>query len=176
MIKKSQDSAIIGGMIGIIIREITILVLSISIFPLAFLFLVLRGDISEYGLKLIYQEIVNSGTSSLGSALLLLSRVLAPYLVVQAFRAYQWSKTSAFAKRWSSLYFALLGLVAALWLAGESFDLFYFMFELGDVPGELGQFFQLEYAHLLGALVGFYIFGRYFSLFLSPTGAHKQED
>jgi hypothetical protein len=176
MVKKSQDSAIIVGMMGIIIREIAILALSISIFPLAFLFLLLRGDISGYGFKLIYQELINSGTSSVESALLLLSRVLAPYLVVQAFRAYQWSKTGKFAKRWASLYFAFLGCVAALWFAGESFDLFYFMFQLGDIPGELGQFFQLEYAHLLGALVGFYIFGRYFKLFLAPKKAHKQED
>ena len=73
MVKKSQDSAIIVGMIGIIIREIAILALSISIFPLAFLFLLLRGDISEYGLKLIYQELISSGTSSVESALLLLS-------------------------------------------------------------------------------------------------------
>jgi hypothetical protein len=172
MVKKNQDSAIIVCMIRIIVREIAILVLSTSIFPLAFLFLLLRGDISEYGLKLIYQELVSAGTSSVESALLLLSRVLAPYLVVQAFRAYWWSKTGAFAKRWASLYFALLGCVAALWFAGESFDLFYFMFELGDIPGELGQFFRLEYAHLLGALVGFYIFGRYFSLFLAP---HKDK-
>ncbi len=175
MVKERKDSAIIGDMIRIIIREIGILVFSVSIFPLAFLFLLLRGDISQYGLTLIYRELLIAGTSSVESALLLLSRILAPYMAIQAFRSYQWSKTGAGARKWANLYYALLAGIAGIWFASKSFDLFYFMFQLGDIPGELGQFIELEYIHLLAATAGFYVFGRCLRFFLYPHKTHRPE-
>jgi len=42
------------------------------------------------------------------------------------------------------------------------------MFQLGDIPGELSQFIELEYIHLLGATAVFYIFGRCLRFFLFP--------
>lgn len=156
-------------MIRIIIREIAILTLCISIFPVVFLSLFFHGDISEYSLVLIYRELFNAGTSNLGSALTLLVRILVPYLSVQAIRAYQWSKTNINAKRWANLYFAILSASLGIWCASISLDLFYFMFELGDIPGEIRQFFRMEYAHLFGALAGFYICFRCLRLFFLPN-------
>ncbi|MCL5124578.1 MAG: hypothetical protein M1511_08800 [Deltaproteobacteria bacterium] len=163
-------------MIRVIIREIGVLALSVSIFPLAFVFLVFRGDISEYGASLIYRELVNTGSSSLMSAMFLISRLLAPYLVIQGIRAYKWSKTGIEAKRWANLYFAFLSGVAGTWFAIKSLDLFYFMFELGDIPGELGQFLQLEYTNLLGAVAGFYFFFRCLRFFIIRAKSFTHED
>ncbi|MGC8660621.1 MAG: hypothetical protein ACP5U1_16255 [Desulfomonilaceae bacterium] len=163
------------NMIKIIIREIAVLALSFSIFPLAFLLLVFRGDISEYGASLIYRELVNAGSSSLASALALLGRLLTPYVVIQGIRAYSWSKTGVEAKRWASLYFALVGGGAGTWFAVKSLDLFYFMYELGDIPGELGQFVHLEFLNLLGTFAGFYLFVRCLRFFIIHSSYFKNE-
>ena len=157
MVKYRQDGDIIPNMIRIIAREIGIFIFSISIFPITFLLLLLKGDISTYGLTLIYREIVNLGSHSLDSTLSFLARLFAPYLAIQAFRAYQWSKKGRTPKKWAYLYFALLMGCAGVWFASKSWDLFYFMFELGDIPGELAQFFRLEYVHLLWAVAGVYL-------------------
>lgn len=157
-------------MLKIIIREIMILVFSISIFPSIFLFLILRGDINRYGLTLFYREILNIGSSSFDSTMLpLLFRFFAPYLAIQAFRSYQWSKTGFEAKRFANLYFALLTGAVGIWFASNSWDLFYFMFELGDIPAELIQFFQLEAVHLISAIAGLYISYRCLLVFLRPS-------
>ena len=128
------------NMIRIIAREIGIFIFSVSIFPITFMLLLLKGDISRYGLTLIYREIINLGSHSLDSTLSFLARLLAPYIAIQAFRAYQWSKKGNTPRKWAYLYFALLIGCAGVWFASKSLDLFYFMFELGDIPGELPQF------------------------------------
>ena len=163
-------------MTRIIIREIGVLALSISIFPLAFLFLVFRGDINQYTVSLIYRELVKAGSSDLMSSILFLSRLLTPYLIVQAIRAYQWSKTGVDARRWANLYFALLCGIVGTWFVLKSFDLFYFMLELGDIPGELSQFLQLEYTRLTGAAVSFYLLIRSLRIFVSPGETSAPKD
>jgi hypothetical protein len=168
LVKYRQDGDIIPNMVRIIAREIGILIFSVSIFPITFMLLLLKGDISRYGFTLIYREIINLGSHSLDSTLSFFARLLAPYIAIQAFRAYQWSKKGKTPRKWAHLYFALLTGCAGVWFACKSLDLFYFMFELGDIPGELAQFFRLEYVHLLWALAGFYLSLRFFQSALRP--------
>jgi hypothetical protein len=60
-----------------------------------------------------------------------------------------------------------------LWRA---WDLFYFMYALGDMPAELIQFFQLEGTDLLIA-AGCSFLGAYcFSIFLDPRRKPKRSD
>ena len=144
-------------MIKIFLREFLIFALSISIFPATFLLLILRGDIDRYGLMMISRELLSTGSSLVESILLLAARVLTPYALIQAFRAFQWSKTGKRAKRWAYLYFSALSGIVAAWFISESWNLFYFMFQLGDIPGELLQFLKLEYSNLLAGLAGLYV-------------------
>jgi hypothetical protein len=143
-------------MIKIVVREILVFVFSIAIFPATLMLLMLRGDLDRYGLMMIARELLTAGSSFLESILLIVARVLAPYALIQALRAYQWSRKGAEPKRWAYLYYAVLSGLVAVWFGGKSLDLFYFMFQLGDIPGELAQFLRLEYGNLLVGLFGIY--------------------
>ena len=144
-------------MVKIVIREILVFVLSIAIFPATLMLLILRGDLDRYGLMMISRELLTAGSSFLESILLIVSRLLAPYALIQALRAYQWSREGAEPRRWAYLYYAVLSGLVGVWFGGKSMDLFYFMFQLGDIPGELAQFLRLEYGHLLVGLAGIYV-------------------
>ncbi|MFH0958118.1 MAG: hypothetical protein V1897_05385, partial [Pseudomonadota bacterium] len=119
-------------MIKIVLREILVFVFCVSIFPATFILLILRGDLDRFGLMIISRELLTAGSSFFESILLLTARALAPYALVQAFRAYQWARQGgAEAKRWAYLYFALLSSMVAVWFGVKSLDLFHFMFQLG---------------------------------------------
>jgi hypothetical protein len=158
-------------MIKTIVREFLVFIFSISIFPVIFLFLVLSGDLDRFGLMMISRELLSAGSSFLESILLLVARVIAPYAAVQAIRAYQWSRASEVGKKWAYLYYSLLSGIVGVWFGAKSWDMFYFMFQLGDIPGELKQFMRLEYENLFVAALGFYVSIRCLRISLKSTNS-----
>jgi hypothetical protein len=155
-------------MLRIIFREILILVLSLAVFPAAVILLLAYNDSLNMGLAFFAQEMAAGGIGPGGTSLTLWVKLFSPYLVLQAIRGFLWSQRSLMGRRWANLYFSVL---AASW-AGRSlwgaWDLFYFMYALGDMPAELIQFFRLEAAGLLTfaacAIIAIYCFG----IFLDP--------
>jgi hypothetical protein len=155
-------------MIRIILREILILVLSLAVFPATVILLLAYNDSLNVGLAFFAQEMVAGGIGPGGTSLTLWAKLLSPYLVLQAIRGFLWSQRSLVGRRWANLYFSVL---ASSW-AGRSlwgaWDLFYFMYALGDIPAELIQFCRLEATDLLTfvacAVIAIYCFG----IFLDP--------
>jgi hypothetical protein len=161
-------------MIRIILREILILVLSLAVFPAALIILLLVYK-DPLGMDSVFlaQEMMAGGIGPGGTSLTLWVKLLSPYLVLQAIRGFLWSQRSLVGRRWANLYFSVL---AAFW-AGRSlwgaWDLFYFMYALGDMPAELIQFLRLEATGLLTfvacALIAIYCF----SIFLDPKSKRQ---
>ena len=134
----------------VIFREILVFLGGLSIFVGLLVFGLAQVDSFSSAIKLLYR-----GASS-GALLPKLAvdpavwiKVLSPYLVIQVLRAYRWSQRSVVGRRWANIYFTvLLG-----GLAFRSFwsmcDLFLFMYAMGDIPAELGQFVSLESGSIL---------------------------
>jgi hypothetical protein len=160
-------------MFRIILREIVILVLSLAVFPTTVILLLVYNDSLNLGPAYFAQELLAGGMGAAGTSITLWAKFFSPYLVLQAIRGFLWSQRSLAGRRWANLYYALL---AATWAAvslWRVWDLFYFMYALGDMPAELIQFFQLEGTDLLIA-VGCGILAVYcFTIFLDPR--RKQE-
>lgn len=103
------------------------------------------------------------------SLLILALVLLAPYVVVQAVRAYRWGRRSETGRKWASLYFCILSVLAAAWYFVQAWDLFYFMYALGDIPGELRQFFAYEGGAVVIMVGTSFLAARCLSVFLNPT-------
>ncbi|MGO9568140.1 MAG: hypothetical protein ACLP5H_11415 [Desulfomonilaceae bacterium] len=155
-------------MFRIIVREILILVLSLAVFPAAVILLLVYKDPLGMGPALLAQEMIAGEILFRGTPLTLWVKLFSPYLVLQAIRGFLWSQRSLVGRRWANLYFSVL---AATW-AGRSlwgaWDLFYFMYALGDMPAQLGQFFRLEAINLLTFLACAFIAIYCFGIFLDP--------
>ncbi len=77
-------------------------------------------------------------------------------------------------QKMANLYFALLLAAVSAWFFSKAWDLFYFMYALGDIPAELKQFVQLEGDSLLGCFLTL-VLGIYcFSIFLNPSKGTKR--
>ena len=153
----------------IICREALILGLSLALFPLAIIVFLVHGDSSSAGVTAVLRGLLagvwDSGSPSVGLAL----RVVTPYLLVQAVRGFVWAQRSLIGRRWAHLYFALLLGAAAAWSFWEAWDLLYFMYALGDIPGELIQFFRLQGRNVL-IFIGSVLLGVHcLRIFLDPT-------
>ncbi len=165
-------------MFRIIFREILILVVSLAVFPATVILLLAYNDSLNVGLAFFAQEMVAGGIGPGGTSLTLWAKLLSPYLVLQAIRGFLWSQRSLVGRRWANLYFSVL---AASW-AGRSlwgaWDLFYFMYALGDMPAELIQFFRLEATGLLTfvacAVIAIYCFGIFLDPKRKPQGPRDQ--
>lgn len=166
-------------MIRIIFREILILVLSLAAtFSAAVVLLLARNDPLYMGWDTLAPDIFAGGIGPGGTSLTLWVRLFSPYLVLQAIRGFLWSQRSLVGRRWANLYFSVL---AAFW-AGRSlwgaWDLFYFMYALGDIPAELIQFFRLEATGLLTfvacAVIAIYCFGIFLDPKRKPLGPRDQ--
>lgn len=147
-------------MLRIFFREIAIFLLSITLLPVLTI-AVLTQQHSYSGVLSIGLREVSLGISysELGVARLLI-RLLTPYALIQAVRAYNWSQGSIVGRRWAHAYYAsVLFLVGtwSLWVAG---DLLYFMYALGDIPAELSQFAELEGTNVILGL-GSYVLSWY---------------
>ena len=161
-------------MFRIILREILILVLSLAVFPAAVVILLIYNDPLNMGPAFLAGEMFGGGIGLSGAAVTLWIKLFSPYMVLQAIRGFLWSQRSPVGRRWANLYFSVL---AASWAARSmwrAWDLLYFMYALGDVPAELGQFFRLEATDLLTAVACALIAIYCLRIFLDPQKKHRR--
>jgi ABC-type Fe3+-siderophore transport system permease subunit len=135
---------------GIILREIMVFLGGLSVFVGVLVLGLAQGDSFNSAIKLLYRGVLSEALlRKLATDPVVWVKVLSPYLVIQVLRAYRWSQRSVTGRRWANVYFVVLltGLAArSLW---SMWDLFSFMYAMGDIPGELGQFFSLERGSIL---------------------------
>lgn len=153
-------------MLKLIFREIIILTVCVSIFPGAILLLYLRGEIGQAQLLVIARELVATEMVGPWPMISLVGKIFIPYFVVQAMRAYYWSKRSIKGLRYANLYYSIMLLIAVGWLWGKSWDLLYFMYLMEDLPAELPQFIELEALNLLVGALSLYTSYRCFKVYL----------
>jgi hypothetical protein len=159
-------NAIIRAMLRVVFREIVILLLSLAAFPGILILVLAYSDSLQPGILFISRELGSGAGGLAASSLSLWFKFFVPYLVVQAVRAYRWSQRSSRGKKWANLYFSsLLALIGARSLY-VAWDLFYFMYALGDMPEELLQFIELEGVNLGLACVSSVLAVRCFLVFL----------
>jgi hypothetical protein len=164
------------GMWRILFRETIVLCVSLALFPTAVILLLIHNDALSSGLMFLRRQLLSGGTLS-GSALELWIKIISPYLVIQAIRGFMWSHRSIVGRKWANLYFSALLAATSAWFLWHSWDLFYFMYALGDIPAELKQFVQLERDNLLGGLLAMGLSIYCFTVFLNPhKGAKKKLD
>jgi hypothetical protein len=160
-------------MMRIVLREALLLAGCISVTVAALFFALSHGNSLQWGVTFFSRHLL-SGPNLLDEAwLLLLLKLCTPYLFVQSIRAYLWSHRSPAGRRWSSLYFFLLLALMGSWSLRNTWDLFYLMFALGDIPSELMQFLQLEAIDLLIGIGSTALAIRCLRVFINPVqGAH----
>jgi len=152
----------------IIVRELIVLTVSISALPAVVIVYLIQTDSWNTGLLFLTRQMLPGGSEIIGSPITLWFKVFSPYLIIQSIRALLWSKRSLTGTKWANLYFALLLTGLGGWSLMQAWDLFFLMYILGDVPGELRQFFKLEGHHLLIFLVAIFIAIHCFRTFLNP--------
>ncbi len=157
----------------VILREIFVLFVALALFPMAVILLLMHNDSVHTGLVFLYRQLI-SGGSFPGSALDLWIKLFSPYLMIQAIRGFMWSRRSITGRKWANLYFAALLAGVSAWFFSKAWDLFYFMYALGDIPAELKQFFQLEGDSLLGCFLTLALSTYCFSIFLNPCKGGKR--
>lgn len=160
-------------MFRIILREILILILALAVFPVAVILVVIYKDPLGMGSALLPREIFMAGIVRGETSFGVWATLLSPYMVLQTIRGFLWSQRSLVGRRWANLYFSVL---AAAWAARSmwgAWDLFYFMYALGDIPAELAQFFRLEATDLLTAVACAVIAIYCFGIFLDPQKKHR---
>jgi len=128
------------------------------------------SDSWHLGRAFLSRELLSGGAGPGGTSLTLWIRLVSPYLAVQAIRAFLWSQRSLEGKKWGNLYLSMLMAAVGGWSLAQAWDLFYFMYALGDIPGELVQFFKLETSNLVVALSSLALAIHCFRIFLSPSG------
>jgi hypothetical protein len=152
-----------------ILFEILVLIGSLAIFPAAVIGLLILSDSSTASRVLFSREWLYGLSISGGAIPYLGLRIVTPYVVVQAIRAYLWSQRSLTGRKWANLYFSILLVFIGGWSAWNSWDLFYFMYALGDIPNELLQFVELEANHLIIAAASLGLAVYCFRIYLDPT-------
>ncbi len=153
-------------MLKIIVREIAIFVLSVSIFPGVLLILFLRGEIGQAQLMVLARELVSVDIMAPWPLVSFLGKIIVPYLIIQAVRAYNWSKKGVLGLRYANLYYAVLSFLAMIWFWGQSFDLLYFMYAMDDLPAEIPQFVNIESSNLLMGSIFLFFTIRCFRVYL----------
>ena len=151
-----------------VIGEIVIFVLCLAIFPVFVLALVYFSGSWNMGVAFFSRELFSGGRGPGGTSLMLWGKLLAPYLAVQGVRAYAWSLRSITGRKWANLYFSAILSLFGTWSLWKCWDLFYFMYALDDIQGELMQFFRLEGANLLIGLACVILAIQRFRIFLDP--------
>lgn len=155
-------------MFWVVLREALIFLVCLAVFPVGVVLLLLHSDSIETGMMFLTREAVSGGWGPARAPLAMWLQLLVPYALVQAIRAYAWSQRSFTGRRWANLYFAvLLGIIGcrSVYLA---WDLFFFMYSLGDVPEALFQFFELEGLNVALAAAAFLLALHCFRVFLNP--------
>ncbi|MEW6530473.1 MAG: hypothetical protein AB1473_06540 [Thermodesulfobacteriota bacterium] len=163
-------------MIRKIFRELAIFLACMALLP-AFVFVTLlqRGILDE-GLRAIGKALAGGGWSLDVSIIGILARWVAPYLIVQCIRAYVWSKTSPRARSLANLYYSVILASLAAWCFWKAWDVFYYMYALGDIPGQIAQFVEIEYQDLLLFVVTTILSIYCFAIFLDPRPKRNLKD
>jgi hypothetical protein len=156
-------------MAKVIFRELLIFVGALSIFPVVVVFVLFYSDSWTLGRAFLSRELLSGGIGPGGTTVTLWLRLVSPYLVIQSIRAYLWSQRSLKGKKWGNLYFALLMTGLGGWSLSQAWDLWYFMYALGDMPAELVQFVQLEASNLILGSGSLVLAVYCFRIFLDPT-------
>jgi hypothetical protein len=146
----------------LIIREIVIFLISLTIFPLLILALLAYkyGDV-ESGLITLY--------GAAGRLSYFWLHLISPYLVIQAIRARAWSQRTLSGRKWAHLYFFILSAGVFWWAFYSVWDLFYFMYALGDIPAELKQLVEIEWRNIIISITALVVGCYSFMVFLDPT-------
>jgi hypothetical protein len=153
----------------IILREIAIWILSVAVLPVAVILYLIHTNSLSFGLVVISRDMFSGGSGLAASPLSLWVKLFSPYLLVQSVRAFFWSRRSLTGTKWANLYFALLLACVAGWSLWEAWDLFYLMYALGDIPGELVQFLRLEVYNLIVFVAAVFLTIHCFRTFLNPA-------
>ncbi|MEI8183382.1 MAG: hypothetical protein WCG29_11840 [Desulfomonile sp.] len=156
-------------MLRIILREVVLLVVCLSVVPVAVIILLSQGNSLHAAANFLTRHILSGGTMLGETSVGLWLKFFSPYLFVQSIRAYLWSQRSLSGRRWSNLYFFLLLAVTGGWSARNAWDLFYLMFALGDIPAELMQFFELEGTDILIAVASVLLAINCLRIFINPA-------
>ncbi len=163
-----REHVIITFMRKIFARELLILIVSVGTLPLIAIIYLIQTDSMNFELLFLIRQLLSGGSDIIGSPITFWFKVISPYLIVQSIRALLWSKKSLTGTKWANLYFALLLTGLGGWSLKQAWDLFFLMYILGDVPGELMQFFELEGHHLVIFLVAIFLGIHCFRTFLNP--------
>jgi hypothetical protein len=170
------QGVIMPGMWRKILREVIILYLSLAIFPVAVILFVIHNDSLSAGMAILSRGILFWGAVQAGPSSAILVRLITPYFIVQAIRAFLWSQRSPAGKKWANLYFSALLVSVAGWSFWNAWDLFYFMYALGDIPAELLQFLRLEWGSVLICLASLLLAIRCLAIFLNPAEKPREEE
>jgi len=156
------------SMFWVVLREALIFLVCLAVFPAVVVLLLLHSDSVETGMMYLTREAASGGWGPAGAPLAMCLQLLVPYALVQAIRAYAWSQRSLTGRRWANLYFAVLLGIIGCRSVSLAWDLFYFMYALGDVPEALFQFFELEGLNVAMAAATFLLALHCFRVFLNP--------
>jgi len=164
-------------MVRIILREVLIFIGCLAVFPAVVLVAFAQSDSPEAGMKLLARAVLTTHIVSTSGTLAMLGiRLFTPYLLVQAVRAYFWQAHSPKARRWANCYYLALLVAVAGWAFWRAWDLFYFMYALGDFPAEIQQFLEMEGKHVAifvaSAVLGVYCL----RVFLNPAKGWRPRD
>ena len=163
-------------MFWVILREVLILLACLALFPAVVVLLLVYSDSLPTGLMYLRKQLAAGGWGPGGTPLVLWLKMLVPYAVIQTIRAYSWSQRTLTGRRWANLYFALLlGLMGAR-SAYLAWDLFYFMYALGDMPKELLQFLDMEGFNVSVAVLSFLLAAYCFRVFVNPSRKLRSSD
>ncbi len=168
VVQQTDLNAIILCMWKILMRELIILIVSVGALPAAAVLYLIHTDSWSLGLLYLTRQLLLGANEIVGSPITLWFKVFSPYLIIQTIRALFWSKRSLAGAKWANLYFALLLAGLGAWSLRQVWDLFFLMYILGDVPGELMQLLKLEGHHLLIFLVAIFLAIHCFRTFLNP--------
>lgn len=128
----------------IVLREILIFLVCVAILPTVVFVLLLHTDSPERIARLLIRVARGGGLSPVFDPVAIWIKVMAPYAVVQAIRAYLWSQRSVAGRRWANLYFLAILLIGAGSAFIDAWDLLYLIYVVGDLPEDLAAFAELE--------------------------------
>lgn len=157
----------------IILRELLVFVATVSILPILALLMSREHPLNTL-LSGAFREMLYGRIYSEHGPVAVWLRILTPYAFVQALRAWYWSHTSIVARRWAHLYFSVIFFGVCFWSLSEAWNLFYLMYALGDIPGEMGQFMELEGTNILIGIGALFLALYSVLIFLNPShGGYK---
>jgi hypothetical protein len=159
-----------------ITRELAILIGALLIWPILLGLVTAGNDGYLPNISYILTRIIASLSMPGVEWLTVAALIIAPYLTIQAIRAFRWSRESVLGRRMANLYFAALLGACAFWFAWKAWDLLYFMYMLGDLPEELGQFVEIEGPGVVMAILATVMAVYCFVRFLRPrAGAQERQ-